>query len=124
MTDNPTFIGKNAMREYADLLGVKEPVPVPLENMGASGTQYDHWRKSVFGNELMTGFIGHSPNPLSRITIASLQDLGYSCNFNLADVFKLPNEFEQTMMGISFNNEDHRCCSKCSHEKEAMLLNV
>ena len=32
---------------------------------------------SVFGNELMTGFLNAGRNPLSRLTIAALQDMGY-----------------------------------------------
>jgi hypothetical protein len=30
----------------------------------------------VFRNELMTGFVASPPNPMSRLTVASLKDLG------------------------------------------------
>src|SRR5258708_39129929 len=39
-----------------------------------------HFRESVFGNEVMTGYLNNGANPLSRVTIASLADLGYQVN--------------------------------------------
>jgi hypothetical protein len=39
-----------------------------------------HWRTTVFGNELMVGFLPSSP-ALSKVTVASLQDLGYTVNY-------------------------------------------
>jgi hypothetical protein len=50
---------------------------IPVENDGGSGTAGAHWEESVFGNELMTGYID-SDNSLSYMTIASLGDLGYN----------------------------------------------
>ena len=38
-------------------------------------------------NELMTGFAGAGTNPLSRITIASLEDIGYDVDYSNADSF-------------------------------------
>src|SRR5262249_24095573 len=47
-----------------------------------------HWRESILANELMTGWAGPGVNlPLSRITVASLADLGYVVNMNAADSF-------------------------------------
>ena len=40
---------------------------------------------------MMTGFVGVSGNPLSRMTIASLQDLGYVVDLNAAEPYSLPN---------------------------------
>lgn len=37
----------------------------------------------------MTEYIGSS-NPLSRMTIGSLQDLGYQVNYGAADAYSLP----------------------------------
>jgi hypothetical protein len=39
----------------------------------------------------MTGFINSGTNPLSRVTIGSLRDLGYSVNYTVADPYQLPN---------------------------------
>ena len=63
---------------------------VPVENeMGGQGTRDVHWRGSVFDNELMTGFVSAGSNPLSRVTIASLRDLGYDVDESGADPFTL-----------------------------------
>ena len=62
---------------------------VPVESSGETGTKEGHWRESVFGNEFMTGWISGSMNPLSKLTIASLQDLGYGANSAAASTFQL-----------------------------------
>ncbi len=53
---NPRFTGASAMREFATLIGLDIPTPIPVENWGRPGTREGHWRESVFANELMTGF--------------------------------------------------------------------
>lgn len=61
---------------------------VPVENtQGGAGTRNSHWRESVLQNELMTGFLNGGSNPLSQLTIASMQDLGYAVNVIAADPF-------------------------------------
>ena len=99
-TANPQFTGRAAMREFGDLIGASGPVPVPVANTGGSGTREGHWREAVFGNELMTGYLNTGPNPLSRLTIASLEDLGHTVNYNAAEPYTLPNSREISMMGI------------------------
>src|SRR5262249_33799379 len=83
-TNNPTFVGPNAMREYGKLKNAAGPIPVPVENMGGQGTANSHWREAVFNAELMTGFVDIGGNPMSRMTVASLQDLGYQVNLDAA----------------------------------------
>ena len=63
---------------------------VPVENTGGPGTINAHWRVSVFGNELMIGWLGNSP-PLSAITIQSLADLGYTVDPGLDEAYRLPD---------------------------------
>jgi hypothetical protein len=87
---NPTFKGLNAKREYGVLRGIG-PTAVPVENLGGAGTQDSHWREAVFKAELMSGFVQPQNNPLSRLTVASLQDLGYQVNMNAAEPYALPN---------------------------------
>jgi hypothetical protein len=60
---------------------------VPVENSGGPGTRDSHWRESILTNELMTGYANTGPMPLSRITIGSLQDIGYSVNYAAADPY-------------------------------------
>lgn len=54
-----------------------------------TGTQNSHWKESTFRTELMTGYAGTS-NPMSRMTIQSLADLGYAVNVNVADAYTVP----------------------------------
>jgi hypothetical protein len=90
-TQNPTFTGRAAMREYAALRGGGAQRPVPVENTGGPGTFGGHWRESVFRNELMSGFIAQPGNPLSRITVGSLADLGYQVDLDAAEPYQLPD---------------------------------
>lgn len=85
------FIGSNAIDAFnaiggQDYAGEK----VPVENTGGDGTRNGHWRESVFDTELMTGFLDSGVNPLSIVTQASLEDLGYGTTEVDADSFVLP----------------------------------
>ena len=84
-TVNPTFVGPAAMAEYARIKGLPAPTPVPLEATGGPGTAEGHWRESVFDDELMTGWIDSGANPLSRLTVAAMADLGYKVDIDRAD---------------------------------------
>ena len=64
---------------------------VPLEDTGAPGTRDNHWRESVFGAELMTGYLNDGVNPLSRLSVASLADLGYQVDVTQADAYSPPS---------------------------------
>jgi hypothetical protein len=68
---------------------------VPVENCGPSspagcggGTVNGHWREPTFANELMTGYLnGETVNPLSILTAAAMEDLGYGVNYAAADPY-------------------------------------
>ena len=98
-TSNPTFTGTNAKKQFGILKGTG-PAAVPVENTGGPGTANSHWRESVFGNELMTGFVGSVGNPLSRMTVASLKDLGYVVDFSKADPYTLPSHLMLAEKGL------------------------
>lgn len=88
---DPHFTGAQATGAFDNAGGVAYVGgKVPVENTGGVGRADAHWRETVFGNELMTGLIGTGPNPLSRITLASLADQGYSVNLATADGYSLP----------------------------------
>ncbi|HEX6250827.1 MAG TPA: leishmanolysin-related zinc metalloendopeptidase [Gemmatimonadaceae bacterium] len=55
------------------------------------GTVNSHWRETTFGNELMTGFVSSGANPLSAMTIGSLEDLGYNVNRAPRDDYNIPS---------------------------------
>jgi hypothetical protein len=87
---DPGFTGKDAIAEYRNIFYV-DAVQVPVENTGPAGTRDAHWRLSVFGNELMVGWLTYNASTsLSRITVASFADLGYVVNMNAADPYAKP----------------------------------
>jgi hypothetical protein len=90
-TSNPTFGGPAAMEEYRILRAAPRRRRVPVENTGGPGTADGHWRETVFRNELMSGFIAAPDNPLSRMTAASLGDIGYEVDLTAAEPYVLPN---------------------------------
>ena len=87
----PTFTGALAVAAYHAIGGLAGNIPV--EGCGGSGTVNGHWRESVFGDELMTGYVngslGNVHNPLSAITIKSIADLGYTVDVAQADPYVL-----------------------------------
>lgn len=87
-TRNPRFTGKAATREYDNLFRTTAS-SVPVESKGGDGTADGHWPEASFVEELMTGFSEDAgvAEPLSRITVASLTDIGYDVNLNAADVW-------------------------------------
>lgn len=70
---------------------------VPVENCATNpyvspncglGTVNSHWREVALGTELMTGYINASvANPLSVISVAAQEDLGYTVNYAAADAY-------------------------------------
>ncbi|MDX2183821.1 MAG: leishmanolysin-related zinc metalloendopeptidase [Gemmatimonadaceae bacterium] len=102
------YIGANARRELGAIGGVANS-PVAVENTNGCGTANGHWLENSqgpgtpgstasdriaigFNTELMTGFSegGGVPMPLSRLTIGSLQDMGYTVNYAAADPYTMP----------------------------------
>jgi Leishmanolysin len=81
---NCNYVGSNANREFTAISGCSS---VPVERDFGGGTACGHWDEECMGNELMTGFLGPSTSPLSRITVATLQDLGYQVDYSKADAF-------------------------------------
>jgi leishmanolysin len=87
--NNAWFTGSLAKAEYGALIGAG-PADVPVETDGGPGTASGHWDEQTFGNELMTGFIDAGENPLSRVSVGSMGDLGYSVDLAAADLYELP----------------------------------
>jgi subtilisin-like proprotein convertase family protein len=106
-TANPTFTGAGAIREFAALRGETSPLAVPVANQGGPGTRDSHWREQVFGNELMTGFLNGGVNPISRLSVAGLEDLGYEVSYDAADPYTLPSALMIAIMGVGAEAADH-----------------
>ncbi|HSM17497.1 MAG TPA: leishmanolysin-related zinc metalloendopeptidase, partial [Gemmatimonadales bacterium] len=88
------FNGATAVTSFDNVGGTAWTLgsKVPVENtLGGPGTRDSHWRESTFGNELMTGFINAGSNPLSEVTTAGMQDIGYAVNLGSSDGYTLAN---------------------------------
>ncbi len=93
------FAGERAVARF-DRAGGAEygTAKVPVEHVGITGARNVHWRESVFDAELMSAILdagtpkdAGTRNPLSEITIASLEDLGYhGVDYSVADPYRLP----------------------------------
>ena len=85
------FSGPQAILEFdraggEDYTGAK----VPLANDVSLGGLNSHWRASVFGCELMSyGNCQGNPSPVSRITLALFEDIGYPVNYDRAEPYRL-----------------------------------
>ena len=49
-----------------------------LEDQGGDGTALTHWEKRIFQDEAMTGTVHTAQPSYSRITLALLEDSGWS----------------------------------------------
>ena len=88
---DPRFLGQAAKDACIAMGGAALcATGVPLENTGGAGTRDFHWRDAVFSNELMTGFYNSGANPLSTMTVASMQDLTFVVNNAAADDYAIP----------------------------------
>ncbi|MEO7360928.1 MAG: leishmanolysin-related zinc metalloendopeptidase, partial [Gemmatimonadaceae bacterium] len=106
---DPIFVGASAKQQFALLLSGYSGRPVPVENVGGSGSTGGHWRESVFRNELMTSVINSGTNPLSRVTVASLKDVGYDVSFVGADAFSITSQLMSSAspFGVQWTNDIH-----------------
>jgi hypothetical protein len=73
----------------------------PVEKDGGNGTAFGHWDEGCLGDELMTGVVDRVM-PFSRLTIASVEDLGYTVNYTAADDFDGSNTPCCNGNGVSF----------------------
>jgi hypothetical protein len=91
-TLNPAHSGPETTEAFEDLESEAYlSSGVPLANSGGGGTFGGHWREANFDNELMTGFINpNTDNPLSRVSLASLADIGYEVDLSAAEPYSLP----------------------------------
>jgi hypothetical protein len=88
-TTDPRFKGPNATAQYNAIFGTSGS-SVPVEGGGGAGTEDSHWRESTFDNELMTGYLNGGSNPLSKVTVGAMADLGYAVSYSAADPYARP----------------------------------
>jgi len=91
---DPHFTGAQALAAFDAAGGTTYTgAKVPVMDVGGAGTINSHWRDQVFDPEIMTGFLNSGVNPLSAISVRSLQDLGYVVSATGADAFTLDPTF-------------------------------
>lgn len=103
---NPGFLGLRARESCvndhggANICQTQVPIEdcVGITGCGA-GTIHGHWRELIFRTELMTGYVSAVgvQNPLSRMTIQALGDLGYSVDPDQSNDYVIP---PQALMGL------------------------
>jgi hypothetical protein len=107
---SPTYTGANGVAGYnaaRGFMGIWAPASsVPVEGDGGSGTADSHWDEDILNTELMTGFVESAgvAMPLSRMTVGSLQDMGYSVNYAAADPFSAPFVITRTVRPLTLNS--------------------
>lgn len=84
----PSYVGGAGVDAWQALGGAGD---VPVEESGGMGTQCGHWDEETFGSELMTGFLNAGGfNPLSALSVRSLEDVGLTVDASAADPYAWP----------------------------------
>jgi hypothetical protein len=89
---NVGFTGTNSVIEFGVLTQTVDDAKPLIETQGGPGTACGHWDEGFYDAELMTG-LAEAPGirmPLSKLTIASLEDIGYTVDYSQADEYALP----------------------------------
>lgn len=108
--DKYCYIGEKAVKVYSNLTGRKQSF-IPLQTTGGSGTAGAHWSEEIFFNELMTGYYNSNiENPLSKLTLAAFEDLGYEVDYSQADTYSLPLQGQASMIGYTSSRYRHPYC--------------
>eukprot|EP00904_Undaria_pinnatifida_P013068 jgi/Undpi1/8892/HiC_scaffold_25.g11354.m1 len=85
---DPAWSCPAALSAYYDLGGSNADI---LETDGGTGTSCGHLDETIFGDELMTGYVDYNM-ALSKMTAALLDDLEYIVDPSVVDAYTLPSE--------------------------------
>ncbi|GBG30202.1 Leishmanolysin-like [Hondaea fermentalgiana] len=101
------YNGENGVDGYALVGGPSSATSVPVQSTGGSGTKGAHWSESTFSNELMTGTLNSGKsNPLSKMTVSSLKDLGYKVKVSKAQSYSVPSSSKSAAVSLSTSSEN------------------
>ena len=93
------YVGHGGRRGLEEAGGSGNP---QVESASATTTDnpiLSHWRKSSYGDELMTNQMTSDNPPLSLMSLRAMQDLGYSVAWTLADPYGVPSPSSSTSSG-------------------------
>ena len=80
-----TYVGSKGIQVWRNYCPNSIYASPPIENDGGPGTKGGHWDETCFVNELMTGWLqGGTANPMSVLTVAALEDIGYTVSYATA----------------------------------------
>lgn len=116
--DNCPYFGANANREFQAISGC-DAAPTETDGETGDGTFCGHWSEACMQNEFMTGFLSAS-NPVSRVTIGSLQDIGFEVDYSVADEYGSSNlgicSCQNNNRNLRFNAKPKRKLSQEMHD--------
>jgi NAD/NADP transhydrogenase alpha subunit len=115
LKDGYDYKGSAAVKQYALMTGQAQ-TSVPVEQQGGAGTAGAHWAENIFKSELMTGFAENAPPmPLSKVTVGSLEDLGYTVSYAMADAFELGSQTSGASLASGANSSTwmHQMACRC-----------
>ena len=79
---NCPYLGANANAIWQKESECSGALPTELD--GGGGTRCGHFDEACFQNEIMTGYLSFDQeNPFSRLTLASMQDMGYKIDLSM-----------------------------------------
>jgi Leishmanolysin len=104
IANNCPYVGMSATEEYKLLSGCDT---IPIEQEGSTGSRCKHWSEKCLVSELMTTILDEEKNPMSRVTIGGLEDLGYDVDYTNAGAY-------------TSDDIDPSCL--CNNRKERQLL--
>jgi len=86
---NLEYRGPNAIRVWRNDWGCDASDAPPVEKDGrpGDGTYGGHWDERCLHDEFMTGSANYGRNPISTLTVASIEDLGYEVDYDAADAY-------------------------------------
>lgn len=103
IANNCPYMGLSATEEYKLLSGCDT---IPIEQEGSAGSRCKHWSETCLVAELMTTALNEGINPLSRVSIGALEDLGYDVDYTNAG---------------AYTSEDINPSCLCNNRKERQL---
>ena len=84
IVENEVYLGEEGLRVWQNDWGCAGSPPI--ERDFGPGTRGSHFDEACLNNEIMTGFLNsQGGNPLSLLSIATLEDLGYQVDYSTAE---------------------------------------
>ena len=87
---NRNYLGTNAINVWKNDWGCDVDATPPVEKDLGVGSDGAHWDEKCLDRKIITGAL-NNPAPISTLTIASLEDIGYEVDYSVADEYNGTN---------------------------------